>query len=187
MVKKLYIDGCSLTYGQGLPKHQTLSYLFQKKGGYEVFDNSRPGKSNISIATDVYKHHCDFDVFVIGWTFSNRFGIKYRGQDIDFFAGFHGNPRNFNPHTLDLAFINVYKFFYTVFESPFCDDLSDFIVDGTLSLLNSQHKEIKAFSWEKRSTLNEVHYPYISHTQRLDDGHLNALGTEELYNFLQSR
>jgi hypothetical protein len=186
MVKKLYIDGCSMTYGYGLSRTQSLGHLFHEDGGYEVLDMSRPGKSNMSIAVDVYKHYKNYDAFVIGWTYSNRFGIRYRDQNIDFFSGFQGNQRNHEPHALDQAFVQVYKFFYTVFEPPFCDDLSDMMIDGTLSFLSSQGKEVRAFSWEHRNITNKVHYPYIGPHLRLDDGHLNSEGTKELYNFLQN-
>jgi hypothetical protein len=175
-----------MTYGHGLPRNQSLGHLFREDGGYEVMDMSRPGKSNMAIAVDVYKHHKDFDVFVLGWTYSSRFGIKYQDQNIDFFSGFRGNQRDLEPHALDQAFIEVYKFFYTVFEPPFCDDLSDTMIDGTLSFLNNQGKEVRAFSWEQRKIINKIHYPYIGPSLRLDDGHLNSNGTKELYNFLQN-
>jgi len=186
MVKKLYIDGCSMTYGHDLPRDQSLGHLFREDGGYEVLDMSRPGKSNMAIAVDTYKNYRDYDVFVIGWTYSSRFGIKYQGQDMVFFAGFQENQRDLEPHTLDQAFINVYKFFYTVFESPFCDDLSDMMIDGIVSLLEKENKDVRAFSWEPRKIINKIHYPYIAPDLRFDDGHLNANGTKELYQFLQN-
>jgi hypothetical protein len=186
MVKKLYLDGCSLTYGQGLDRDLSLGSLFKNKGKYDVLDMSRPGKSNIAIALDIYNHCKDFDVFVIGWTFSSRFSIKYQGQDIDFFAGFDGKLRGFEPGSLDQAYNNVYKFFYTVFEPQYYDNLSNFIIDSSLSFLAAQKKEIRAFSWEQRDISYPVTYPYIGPTHRLNDGHLNSNGVKELYHFLQN-
>ena len=65
LTMRLYIDGCSLTYGQGLPRDQSLGHLFTTQGGYEVFDASRPGKSNTAICMDTHKYFKDYDVFVL--------------------------------------------------------------------------------------------------------------------------
>lgn len=56
MVKRLYLDGCSLTYGQGLARQHSLGALFENVGGYSVCDNSRPGKSNIAMVLDTYQN-----------------------------------------------------------------------------------------------------------------------------------
>ena len=84
MVKKLYLDGCSLTYGQGLDRSDSLGKLFNAPGGYQVLDNSRPGKSNMSIVFDTYQNFRDYDTFVLGFTYSARFGLKYNDQNLDF-------------------------------------------------------------------------------------------------------
>ena len=52
MSKRLYLDGCSYTYGLGLDSTHTLGYLFQYQGEYVVTNKSRPGKSNLAIAID---------------------------------------------------------------------------------------------------------------------------------------
>lgn len=186
MVMRLYLDGCSLTYGQGLPRDQSLGDLFRVVGDYEVLDMSRPGKSNIAIALDTYQYHRDFDVFVIGWTYSGRFGIKYQDQNIDFFPGLNGNQRDLEPQSLDQAFINVYKFFYTIYDPSFYNGLSNFLIDGINSFLIQQNKMVRSFSWEKREVTSKIYYPYIGPDQRLEDGHLNSNGVRELYNFLQN-
>lgn len=187
MVKRLYLDGCSFTYGQGLPREQSLSSLFKHVGGYDILDNSRPGKSNIAIAFDTYKNFKDYDLFVLGFTFSGRFGSKYKDQNLDFFPGFHGNGLNLEPHDLNVAHTEFYKYFYTVFESPYCDDLSNMIIDTLISFLISQNKKVVGFSWESRQVQAQIEYPYIGPNLRLADGHLNADGTLQLYNFLQSK
>ena len=53
---KLYLDGCSFTYGLNLPPEHTLAYLFSVDGGYKVTNGSRNGKSNLAIAMDAYKN-----------------------------------------------------------------------------------------------------------------------------------
>jgi hypothetical protein len=186
MVKRLYLDGCSLTYGQGLPREHSLGKLFQTLGGYSVLDKSRPGKSNIAIAFDTYKNFKDYDVFVLGFTYSGRFGIKYKDQNLDFFPGFHGNGLNLEPDNLDKAHTEMYKYFYSVFESPYCNDLSDMIIDTLISFLISQNKKVIGFSWEHRQVCTHIEYPYIGPLHRLPDGHLNVDGTMQLFNFLQN-
>jgi hypothetical protein len=182
---KLYIDGCSLTHGQGLPRDKSLGHLFESIGKYQVTDFSRPGKSNTLISVDTYENYKNYDVFVLGFTFSERFGIKYQNNNLDFFPGFHKGGLALDSQDLDLAHIEVYKYFYTVFDRPYCDNFSDMLVDGLVSFLQSQSKTVIAFSWQPRSTQAKLIYPYIGPADRLLDGHLNEQGTMKLYNLLQ--
>ena len=186
MVKRLYLDGCSFTYGQGLDRQDSLGSLFNTRGKYQVFDNSRRGKSNMAIAFDTYQSFREYDTFVLGFTYASRFGIKCHDQNLDFFTGFHGKGLALEPETLDIAHTQIHKYFYSVFGHPYCDDLSDMLVDTLISFLLSQNKKVVGFSWENRKTLNHLEYPYIGPVGRLDDGHLNVKGTEQLFDFLQN-
>ena len=191
MVKRLYLDGCSLTYGHGLPRDESLGRLFEVKGFYDVKDMSRPGKSNLLMAIDTYKNFQDYDTFVIGFTYSARFGIKYQGQDLDFYSGFHGqgieiDQTNINAQSISDAYLEVYKYFFTIFEPPYCDDLSDMLIDGLITFLKSQNKKVIAYSWEQRNTKTGLAYPYIAPKFRLPSGHLNRHGMQYLYDFLQN-
>lgn len=183
---RLYIDGCSLTYGQGLPRTQSLGSLFQELGGYKVFDASRPGKSNTAICIDTHQHWKDYDLFVLGFTFSSRFYINYNNQNLDFYIGSQKQQTNLEPQELDDATNAVHKYFYTVFGHPYCDQLSDMLIDGCVSFLEAHGKKVLGFSWEARQTSTQLLYPYMSPEYRLDDGHLNQQGTINLYNFLQN-
>jgi len=186
MVKKLYLDGCSLTYGQGLDRKDSLGGLFDTRGGYQVLDYSRPGKSNMAIVLDTYQHFRDYDTFVLGFTYSARFGLKYHDQNLDFFPGFHGRGLSLEPATLDIAHVEIYKYFYSVFGPPYSEDLSDMLIDTLISFLTLQNKQVFGFSWEQRKTVCHLKYPYIGSAKRLDDGHLNVEGTEQLFDFLQN-
>ena len=186
MVKKLYLDGCSLTYGQGVDRKDSLGVLFNTRGGYEVLDYSRPGKSNMAIVFDTYQHFRDYDTFVLGFTFSSRFGLKYKDKNLDFFPGFHGRGSDLEPETLAIAQIEMYKYFYSVFGSPYCDDLSDMLIDTLMSFLISQNKKVVGFSWQDRKTICHLEYPLIGPDKRFDDGHLNVNGIEQLFDFLQN-
>jgi len=186
MVMRLYLDGCSLTYGQGLPREQSLGYLFKEQGGYDVFDASRPGKSNTAICLDTHQHWEDYELFVLGFTYSSRFYINYNNQNLDFYVGRQNQQTDIEIQNLDEATNAVYKYFYTVFGHPYCDHLSDMLIDGSVNFLKTQGKKILAFSWEKRETTTQLLYPYVSPRERLNDGHLNQQGTINLYNFLQN-
>lgn len=186
MVTKLYLDGCSFTYGQGLPRKHSLGNLFSDIGGYDVINKSRNGKSNISIALDTYRHVNKCDVFVLGFTYSTRFGLEYRSKNLDFFTGFQGKTI-FNDSKLENEFLNIYKFFYLTFDSPYCDQLSDMLIDYTIAFLKSKGKKVFAFSWEQRNTNIELDYPFYSTSDRLDDGHLNINGTKKLFNHIQNK
>ena len=183
---KLYLDGCSLVYGDGLPRDQSLGHLFRVQGGYKVDDFSRSGKSNLAIALDAYKNYQDYDLFVLGFTFSSRFYIKYNNQDLDFYVGLGNSSAGIDDAALDDAHVNVYKYFYTVFGYPYCNDLSDMTIDVVISFLKSQGKKVIAFSWEQRNIRSKLFYPYIAPKLRLSDGHLNQQGMIELYNYLQN-
>jgi hypothetical protein len=186
LVKRLYLDGCSLTYGQGLERKDSLGALFDTRGGYQVLDYSRPGKSNMAIVFDTYQHFCKYDTFILGFTYSSRFGLKYKDQNLDFFPGFHSRGSALEPETLDIAQTEMYKYFYSVFDSPYCDDLSDMLIDTLISFLISQNKKVVGYSWQDRKTICHLEYPLIGPANRLNDGHLNVKGTEQLFDFLQN-
>lgn len=185
MVKKLYLDGCSLVYGYGIPREASLGNLFKTDGYYDVLDTSRPGKSNISIAVDTYKNYKNFDTIVLGFTYSSRFGLAWKDQNIDFYPGFHQKGFGVDPASLDDATLQIYKYFYSVYGPPYSEDLSNMVIDTLISFLKSQDKKILTFSWEQRQTENSLFYPYIEPTLRLNDGHLNIQGTRHLFNLLQ--
>jgi hypothetical protein len=188
VTNRFYLDGCSMVYGAGLNRDQSLGEHF-RRAGYQVTDNSRCGKSNILIATDTYNNLDDHDVFVLGFTYSTRFGLKCNNFDLDFYPGYHGNgldlPKIENGFEIEYAFHEVYKYFMTVWEPPHCDNVSDFIIDSLVSFLVSQNKTVVAFSWEDRKTKLQVFRPYLGPKYRLPDSHLNAEGMKKLYDLLQ--
>jgi hypothetical protein len=183
---KLYLDGCSLTYGQGLDRKHSLGSWFKNDGGYDLVDQSFPGKSNMMICFDAYQNRHHHDIFVLGFTFSNRFGLKFKNQNLNFYAGSAGLGFGLEPAELDQSHLAVQKYFYTVFDEPYCSDLSDMLIDTTVNSLRAHNKTVIAFSWQNRNTDNKLHYPCIQINDRLPDGHLNVSGMKKLYEFLQN-
>ena len=82
---KIYLDGCSLTYGQGLPRDKSIGQLLVSIGNHQVLDKSRPAKSNQAIIFDTWNNRNDHDVYFLGFTYSNRYHIKFRNLDIDLY------------------------------------------------------------------------------------------------------
>ena len=85
---KIYLDGCSLTYGQGLPRDKSIGQLLVSIGNHQVLDKSRPAKSNQAIIFDTWNNRNDHDVYFLGFTYSNRYHIKFRNLDIDLYPYF---------------------------------------------------------------------------------------------------
>lgn len=186
MVMRLYLDGCSMTHGVGLPREQSLARLFSEIGGYQVLDKSFPGKSNMAIAFDTYQHRNDFDIFVLGFTFSARFGMRRRDQDLKFFPGYNKDSFALEPADLDLAHQGVQRYFFTVFEEPYCSQLSDMLIDNTVSLLRGKNRQVLPFTWQYRNTDVHLYDFYFAPDDRLPDGHLNSKGTKKLFDRLQN-
>lgn len=187
MSKRLYLDGCSYTYGLGLDSKHTLGHLFQYQGEYIVTNKSRPGKSNLAIAIDAYSNFKNCDTIVLGFTYASRFYLKSHNHDIDFLISRKEIDivDSVNGEQLEMTYKEFHKYFFTLFESPFDNNLSDMIIDSIISHMCAQGKKVVCFSWEQRTTTNKLLYPFISTKMRLPDGHLNEDGTKYLYNMLQ--
>jgi hypothetical protein len=94
---------------------------------------------------------------------------------------------DYNVDQLELVYDKFHKYFYSLYQSPFCDDLSDFLIDAVCGYLISQGKKVIAFSWERRNTQTPLLYPFVRPEQRLPCGHLNKEGTQHLYNLITQR
>jgi hypothetical protein len=187
MSKRLYLDGCSYTYGLGLDSKHTLGHLFQYQGEYIVTNKSRPGKSNLAIAIDAYSNFKNYDTIVLGFTYASRFYLKSHNHDIDFLISRKEIDivDSANGEQLEMTYKEFHKYFFTLFESPFDNNLSDMIIDSIISHMGAQGKKVVCFSWEQRDTTNKILYPFISANMRLADSHLNKTGTKYLYDMLQ--
>jgi len=185
MSKKLYLDGCSFTYGVNLKKEEKLEHLFIESG-YDVTNFSRPGKSNMAIAIDTFNNFVNHDVIVIGWTFSSRFYLKYLEQHIDLIPTRPNiEVENvLNADAIEQSYSDLYKHFYSLHDTDYFRNLSDMLVTQTYCQLHNSGKKIVFFSWEKR-TLDKIFYPHVAGNHRLPCGHLNNNGTNYLCNTIQ--
>jgi hypothetical protein len=180
---KIYVDGCSYTAGYGLDKKYSLGSLLSSLGA--VTDCSYVGKSNYAIALDTYKVVDDFDLYIIGWTFNNRFEFNFDGiiaESSETRDGINfGNISN--GEFFEKEYKELQKRFFR-YSSRF-SIFSNYLVDSTAALL--RNKKIIFFSWEKRKCNTVLLYPQFSKDYRQQDmpnwannGHLNESGMKLL-------
>jgi len=187
MSKKLYLNGCSYTFGLHLEKEDTLAHLFSESAGYQVTNNSRPGKSNMAIALDTFNSIKNHDTIVLGWTYASRSYLKYNGYNIDLLASRLQIelPHDIDTNNIESTYTALHKQFYSLYDAEHFNNVSDMLMTSTYHLAKSLGKKMVFFSWEKRSTNIPVYYPHIPSSYRLPDSHLNVAGTMYLYNTLQ--
>ena len=186
---KIYVDGCSYTYGLGLDRQHSLGVLL---GAHE--DRSRPGKSNIAMVEDLYQSlGQEFDTYVVGFTFSSRFLFNINNHEIDMHPGndevFLGNINGSTQLENEYKLLHQYFYKFSTVES--FDARSDFIVDSTIALFKTLNKRFVVYSWEPRKTINEVLYPrnYIpkKYNQSRTNWHLTESGMIKLKELIENK
>jgi len=182
-VSKIYVDGCSFTYGQGLPRNYALGALLSAD-----IDMAKPNKSNSNIVYDTYSNLDLADIFIIGFTFSDRTTLWDGNTPIGINASKLNLDRLSHPQgeQLENDYKSFHRVFYSLYNKRYMYRMSDFYLDGLISLLESKQKKYVLYSWEKRSSIfNNIFYPYIE--QKLPDGHLNEQGMLQLAEEIKKR
>jgi hypothetical protein len=188
MTARLYLDGCSFTYGTGLSQQSTLGHLFTGSGGYMVTNKSRPGKSNLAMALDTYDNISNHDVIVVGWTFGSRTYLKYHNRDIDFLPSkpILESVDMVGSNEIEKSYQELHKQLYSLFDIGHYNKISDMLMSMTYQMALNLNKKIVFFSWDKRDVTIPLLYPHVPVQHRLTCGHLNVSGTEYLYDTLQA-
>jgi hypothetical protein len=187
-VSKLYIDGCSLTYGQGLPRELSAGAQLNCD-----LDLSRPGKSNTAMVIDLYKNINKFDTYIIGLTYPSRYTFYNNREPFDLQPN-KNNLDRLDGHPMGEFIESTYPQFYKVLWSITNDQemkvLSDFYLNAIISLLKEQNKKYVIYSWA-RLNCNDPDYFFLEiprNTQyRLPDGHLNEVGMNVLVNSVKEK
>lgn len=185
--EKILLDGCSFTYGLNLDATERLDHLFVETGGFELTNLSRPGKSNYAIALDVYKKFYDYDIIIVGWTFSSRWHLNYHNQNIDFLPSSTAIeiPNDVDDsNSIERTYSKLHTELYSFFDIQHWNSMSDMLIDNTYSLLKSYNKKVIFYSFESRNTTSPLYYPHILSEDRLPCNHLNKNGTRKLFNNL---
>ena len=182
-VNKLYVDGCSFVYGEGLSRDYALGNLL-----HADLDLSSPGKSNIAMCEDLYNHINQYDTFIIGFTFSSRYSFcnklfERKNLCVGVLAPNLGSEKDEKDY-------EILRDLYIKFSDPDVLDLrTDFYIDSVINLLESHNKKYVLFSWEHRKMKQhkkKVLYIGSMFTieEKLSDGHLNELGMKKLVKIL---
>ena len=113
-MKKLYVNGCSFTYGHILPREQTWPFLLSKKLGVGLINQSRNANSMGGIVFNTINHLSDLNsddtLVVIGLTWPDRKYIFFDDYIVNLSAGdFQGGEVKFKfspdkistPYSLD--------------------------------------------------------------------------------------
>ena len=187
---RLYVDGCSYTYGYGLSREYSLAQLFKSLGLYsDVCDKSRPGKSNNAIFYHTLENKNDFDIYILGFTFDNRTHLKFRDQDIDshLSKNFKFNYQGEWDSLLENECAELNRAFYNLHDSNYYKKFNDFLVDSLITKLRSNNKIVIPFSWQHRSTDFDIFYPIYGKKYWISesDSHLNKDGMIHLYHAIQ--
>ena len=77
---------------------------------------------------DAYANCENYDIFLLGFTFSGRFYLKHQGQNIDFQPVFWEPCYGEKPNAefFEQEYKEFHRHFYSLYHRPFCDQLSDF-------------------------------------------------------------
>ena len=192
-MSKLYVDGCSYTYGYGLDRQYSLANLLTTAEDI-VTDHSAVGKSNYAIALDLYESILSSDVYIIGWTFSDRTEFNLDNNIIQASVSRTdiGLGAVSNAEYLEKEYHTLQNKFYRYASRQ--DILSDFFVDATASMLAKQNKKFIFFSWESRNCKSQILYPYVASNYRQQDmtdwqsvGHLTKDGMQHLANIIAEK
>jgi hypothetical protein len=184
---KIYVDGCSYVYGQGLDRSSSLGALLNA-----TTDNSRPAKSNIAISEDLYDAiKLDYDWYIVGYTFSNRYSFSLNDKPIDIYSSKDQYVLDFEQDEIKLT--QLHRLYYYFSDVKKLDQRSDYIVDSSIALLEQQNKKFVMFSWEPRMLVNstKIFYPrkLISndYCQSKTNYHLTEAGMELLATIIKDK
>ena len=169
---KIYVDGCSFVAATGLPNKYKLAMLI----GADM-DMSLEGKSNPQIVHDLHNNIENYDIFVLSFTFSVRTVIFLQGKyQLNILPGipndWYGDKDDFERYK---AF---HAYYYANMNVNYIDTLSDFYVDGAISLLKQFNKRYIIYSTELRNSkfLKEINQLEFVPEHLNYDKHFNEAG-----------
>ena len=187
MSERIYVDGCSYVYGLGLRRNESLGALLNA-----TVDNSRPAKSNIAIADDLYRAvKEDFDVYIVGYTFSSRYSFSIDKKPIDIAPS--KDEFRLDTEADEIKLKQLHSLYYYFSDIAQLDSRSDYLVDSSIALLEQSKKRFVMFSWEQRSLINsnKLFYPRKmlspSYNQSKTNHHLTAEGMQVLATIIKGK
>lgn len=182
-MSKLYVDGCSYTYAQGLDRTQSVGARFNAD-----LDLCRPGKSNMGIVMDLYPNIDKYDEFILGFTYPSRYTFYNNNEPIDVQPTKNHLGRLKN-NILGKFVEDTYPMFARVLWSLNNDkkmtDLSTFCLAGAISLLKERNKKYVIYSWLPYNVKDDNYFiptipNSIDYRISKDDSHFNEHGMQML-------
>ena len=171
------MDGCSLTYGQGLDRKFSIGSQLNA-----TLDLSRPGKSNTAMAIDLYKNINKYDTYIIGLTYPSRYTFYNNNDPIDL-QPLKSKLDRLVDHPLgefiETTYPQFYKVLWSLTNTTEMKVLSDFYITSIINLLEQNKKQYLIYSWVPLACTNSNYFvPHIPITPvyRLEGGHLNETG-----------
>jgi hypothetical protein len=189
-VSKIYVDGCSLTYGQGLDRKYSVGSLLNAD-----IDKSRPGKSNTAMITEIYPDIDFYDVFVIGFTFSSRYTFYNDNMPIEIHPGKDCSDRLIG-HPIGEFIEKTYPQFFKVLWSLTNEEklttLTNFYINSLISLLKEKNKKYVIYSWDNATCSDQCFFipnipKNLDHRISTSDAHLNKKGMIELVDQIKEK
>jgi hypothetical protein len=189
-VSKIYVDGCSLTYGQGLDRKYSVGNLLNAD-----IDKSRPGKSNTAMVTEIYPDIDLYDIFIIGFTFPVRYTLYNDNMPIEIQPGKDLLNRLID-HPIGEFIEKTYSQFFKVLWSLTNEEklttLTDFYINSLISLLKEKNKKYVIYSWGNAKCSDQCFFlPTIpmnlNYRISKSDSHLNIKGMIELVNQIKEK
>lgn len=183
----IYVDGCSYTAGYGLdPQYSLSALLSQHFGNTTIIDKSYVGKSNYSMALDLYNQTAD--LYIIGWTYHARIEFDFDKCVVQSAPSRSSIRMDHNEFFEKEYEILTDKFFK--YNSRY-DKISDYFIDSSAALTRANGARTCYFSWEKRACNEQLLYPKFKSKYRQQDtpdwkntGHLTQQGMEILANMV---
>lgn len=187
MNDRIYLDGCSYVYGLGLSRDKSLGALL-----HASLDNSRPAKSNIAIADDLYSAiNEDFDLYVVGYTFSSRYSFLVDNTPIDISPT--KDEFRLETEANEVKLKQLHSLYYYFSDLAQLDRRSDYLVDSSIALLEQSKKRFVMFSWEQRNLINsnKLFYPRkmmsTRYNQSKTNHHLTTEGMQVLATIIKGK
>ena len=189
-MSKIYVDGGSFTYGQGLDRQYSVGNLLNAD-----IDKSRPGKSNTAMVTEIYPDIDFYDIFIIGFTLPVRYTFYNDNIPIeihpskDFLDRLVGHPIG---EFIEKTYPQFFKVLWSLTNEEKLTTLTNFYVNSLISLLKEKNKKYVIYSWGNAECSDQYFFiPNIPMdlNYRISnlDSHLNIKGMIELVNQIKEK
>ena len=189
-MNKIYVDGCSFTYAQGLDRVYSVGAQLNA-----AIDKSRPGKSNTAIVTELFDDIGKYDIFVLGLTFPARYTFYNNNTPVEIQPG-KKQLDTLVGHPVGEFIENTYPQFCKVLWSLTSEQnmniLSNFYLNSIISLLKEKNKKYVIYSMTSLQC-NDTNYFHLTipntlqYRISLEDIHFNITGMQLLVSQIKER